>query len=68
MSVAVRELRGGEIPADLRGPDVQAVWLVVVNGEAYQYCLSEAEAWALAEALEQELEPEPPRPSFPGMR
>lgn len=73
MAVVVHELRGNDIPASFRGPQVQAVWLVMANGEAIKYCASEAEAYALQAALEEEFEPEPEpepeqyRPRGPGM-
>lgn len=64
MGVSVMELVGGDIPVAFRGPNVTAVWLVVVNGEAYRYCASAEEAWALAGSFE----PDPPPLSYRGMR
>ncbi|WP_210558314.1 MULTISPECIES: hypothetical protein [unclassified Pseudomonas] len=54
MAVAVHKLTETDIPECFRGPNVKAVWLVVANGAAYKYCAFEAEAFALAETLQEQ--------------
>lgn len=48
MAVAVHKLTGTDIPECFRGPNVRTVWLVVADGAAIKYCVTETEAYALA--------------------
>tara|TARA_R100001377_G_C3089970_1_gene75493 strand:+ start:177 stop:380 length:204 start_codon:yes stop_codon:yes gene_type:complete len=67
MTITVKRLVGHEIPEGLRHPLVAELWAVSINGEVYQYCSTEAEAFGLQAALEEAEEARRPKFSGPGM-
>lgn len=76
MAVSVRQLVGNEIPERFRQPGLHTVWAVFKNGELRRFCVSEAEANALAQSLDDGSGSPPPAPARkrpgggggPGMR